>query len=136
MVFLFTVISPQNKIFKYFPNLIIQKVFYIILLFVIKSNINFVLYTLIFLFQMTQSQIQPRNIQHAKIMQSHVSKNNSTIIRKFVSYKYHLSIFTLNTGRSSKGIAVEDTGIITGLASPRFSSTSYNVGPQKTIPIL
>ena len=58
------------------------------------------------------------------------------VIRNYVSYKYQLSIFTLNTGRSSKGIAVEDTGIITGLASPRFSSTSYNVGPQKTIPIL
>ena len=43
---------------------------------------------------------------------------------------------TLNTGKSSRGIAVEETGIITGFASPRFSSTSYNVGAHRHIPTL
>ena len=43
---------------------------------------------------------------------------------------------TLKTGKSSSGMAVEETGIITGLASPRFSSTSYNVGAQRHIPTL
>ena len=43
---------------------------------------------------------------------------------------------TLNTGKSSSGIAVEETGIITGFASPRFSSTSYKVGAHRHIPTL
>ena len=43
---------------------------------------------------------------------------------------------TLKTGKSSSGIAVEDTGIMTGTASSRSSFTLYKVGRHKQISML
>ena len=67
-------------------------------------------------------------------MKSHNSYNTLSFVA--IANCIIIVKITLNTGKSSRGMAVEETGVITGFASPRFSSTSYNVGAHRHIPTL